>query len=146
MEKLFTRDEIIEKARELAKMIANTEEVDFFKRAELQINDNIKVQETISKIKKLQKEAVNLQHYGKTEALKKVEEKIDSLQDELDEIPLVQEFKRSQMEVNDLLQLVSVTISNQVTDSIIESTGGDKLRGTTVKNPFHRGCGGVKTK
>lgn len=141
MEKVFTKDEIVEKARELAKMIANTEEVDFFKRAELQINENIKVQETIAKIKRLQKEAVNLQHYGKTEALKRVEEKIDALQDQLDEIPLVQEFKRSQMEVNNLLQLVALTISNHVTDQIIESTGGDKLRGTTVQNPFHRGCG-----
>lgn len=141
MGKLNTKDEIIEKARELARMIANTEEVEFFKQAELQINENIKVQQAISKIKRLQKEAVNLQHYGKTEALKEVEQKIDAIQDELDQIPLVQQFKQSQMDVNDLLQLVSVTISNQVTDAIIESTGGDKLRGTTVKNPFHRGCG-----
>lgn len=30
----YTRDEIIEKAKEIATMIANTEEVEFFKRAE----------------------------------------------------------------------------------------------------------------
>ena len=30
----FTKDEIIEKARDLAKMIAETDEVDFFKKAE----------------------------------------------------------------------------------------------------------------
>ncbi|TMW73287.1 RicAFT regulatory complex protein RicA family protein [Alteribacter natronophilus] len=135
-----TKKEVIEKARELAKVMADTEEVDFFKRAELQINENVRVQEIIAKIKALQKEAVNLQHYNKTEALKKTEAKIDALQDELDEIPIVKEFKQSQTEVNSLLQFVSTTISNAVTDEIIKSTGGDVLKGTTTKSPFGSGC------
>ena len=37
-----------EKARELARMIAETEEVDFFKQAEAQINENQKVREKIA--------------------------------------------------------------------------------------------------
>ncbi|PYZ98092.1 hypothetical protein CR205_05720 [Alteribacter lacisalsi] len=135
-----TKNQVIEKARELARVMAETEEVDFFKRAELQINENVRVQEIIAKIKALQKEAVNLQHYNKTEALKKTEAKIDALQDELDEIPIVKEFKQSQTEVNGLLQFVSTTISNAVTDEIIKSTGGDVLKGTTTKSPFNSGC------
>ncbi|PIB68286.1 hypothetical protein AOA60_01135, partial [Pseudomonas sp. 2822-17] len=99
MEKTYSKQEIVNQAKELAKMIAETEEVDFFKRAELQINENLKVQETIAKIKSLQKEAVNLQHYQKTEGLKAVEDQIDALQDELDEIPLVREFKQTQTDV-----------------------------------------------
>ena len=135
----YTKQEVISNAKELARMLAQTEEVDFFKRAELQINDHLRVQELIAQIKAHQKEAVNLQHYQKHEALKKVDEKIDSLQDELDEIPLVQEFKQSQTEVNNLLQLVSSTISNTVTNEIITSSGGDLLKGTTTKSPFD-GC------
>ncbi|UCZ51646.1 RicAFT regulatory complex protein RicA family protein [Bacillus shivajii] len=140
MTKLYTKEDVREKAKELASMISETEEVDFFKRAELQINDHLKVQEIIGQIKSLQKEAVNLKHYEKHEALKAVEDKIDALQDELDNIPLVQEFKQSQTDVNNLLQLVSSTISNTVTKKIIESTGGDPLQGTTTKNPFNSGC------
>lgn len=136
MSDYYTKQDILEKARELAGMIAETEEVDFFKRAEGQINQHLKVQQIIGQIKKLQKEAVNLKHYGKTEALKETDAKIDALQDELDEIPLVQEFKQSQGEVNDLLQMVSHAISNTVTNKIIESTGGDLLAGTTTKSPF----------
>ncbi len=133
MDKTYTKDEIVLKAKEIAQMISETEEVDFFKKAELQVNDHPQVQQLISQIKRMQKEAVNLQHYGKTEALKKAEEKIDSLQDELDQIPLVKEFKQSQMDVNGMLQLVASTISNTVTDEIIKSTGGDVLKGTTTK-------------
>ena len=85
----------------------------------------------IDEIKALQKQAVNLQHYGKWEALKKVEAEIDALQDKLDSIPVVQEFKSSQTYVNDLLQLVASTISNNVTDEILISTNGDVLKGET---------------
>ncbi|GEL07681.1 RicAFT regulatory complex protein RicA family protein [Salisediminibacterium halotolerans] len=134
----YTKKEIMEESRKLAEKIAETEEVDFFKRAEAQINEHLRVQEIIGQIKLLQKEAVNLKHYEKTEALKETDAKIDALQDELDDIPLVQEFKQSQGEVNDLLQMVSNTISNTVTQKIVESTGGDLLKGTTQKSPFDR--------
>lgn len=140
MGNMYSKDEIIEKAKDLAKMIAETEEVDFFKRAEKQINEHLQVQQAMAKMKRLQKEAVNLQHYGKVEALKEVEAKIDAIQDEIDQIPLVQEFKRSQIDVNNILQLVSTTISNTVTNEIIKSMGGDLLKGTTTPNPFHQSC------
>lgn len=137
----YTKDDIVKQAHELAKMIANTEEVDFFKRAEAQINENQKVREMIASIKSLQKQAVNFQHYGKEKALKLVEEKLEKLEAELDEIPIVQEFKQSQVDVNHLLQLVSNAIANKVTDEILISTGGDLLTGETgskLKNTIGR--------
>lgn len=137
MEKKYIKDEIIEKAREIAHMIANTEQVDFFKRAEAQINENTKVRESIASLKSLQKQAVNFQQYGKERALNIIEGKIADIEEKIDAVPIVQEFKQSQGEVNELLQMVSNTIANGVTDEIIESTGGDLLRGETgsyVKN------------
>ena len=136
----FSKDEIVAKAQDLAKMIAETEEVDFFKRAEAQIHENEKVRTNISTIKGLQKQAVNLQHYGKVEALKKTEERISELEQQLDEIPVVYEFKQSQAEVNDLLQLVASTISNSVTDEILKSTGGNLLSGETGSEIKNKHC------
>ncbi len=139
----YNKSDVIKRAQELAKMIAETEEVDFFKRAEAQLNENQKVRETIASIKSLQKQAVNFQHYGKTEALKQVQAKIDRLQEELDELPIIQQFQESQINVNDLLQLVANTISNTVTDEIIVSTDGDLLRGETgsqVRNSPGSSC------
>ncbi|MDN3014711.1 RicAFT regulatory complex protein RicA family protein [Paenibacillus sp. BSR1-1] len=135
----YTKDDIVARATELARMIAETEEVDFFKRAEAQIHENPKVKTLISDIKGLQKQAVNLQHYGKPEALKKVEDKIASIEQELDEIPVVQDFKQSQMDVNELLQIIASTISNTVTDEIIISTGGNVLMGETGASMKHGG-------
>ena len=135
-EKVYTKDDIIEKAHEIAHMIANTEEVEFFKRAEAQINENQFVREKIASLKSLQKQAVNFQYYGKEKALKLIEEKID-------ELPIVAEFKQSQGDVNDLLQLVANSIANNVTDEIVVSTGGDLLRGETgskVRNSEPGSC------
>ncbi|WP_010530701.1 RicAFT regulatory complex protein RicA family protein [Lentibacillus jeotgali] len=134
----YTRKEILDEAKKLANMLANTEEIDRFKQVEAKINDNKKVQQLITKIKTLQKQAVNFQAYGKTEALKKVEEEIDRLHAEVDEIPIVQEFKDTQGVVNDVLQLVSGTISREVTNNVITSTGGDLLSGETGTKLEHK--------
>lgn len=131
MEKRYTKKEIIARAKELAQMITETEEVDFFKRAEAQIQENQKIREKIASLRSLQKQAVNFQHYGKHEALKMIEAKIEKVENEIDEIPIVQEFKQSQTEVNDLLQMVANTVSNTVTDEIIRQTGGDIMKGET---------------
>lgn len=133
----FTRKEVLDEAKRLATMLANTEEIDRFKQVEAKINENKKVQQLIQKIKTLQKQAVNFQAYEKREALKRVEEEIDRLQEEIDGIPVVQEFKETQIVVNDVLQLVTKTIAREVTTNVIESTGGDVLAGETgskVKN------------
>lgn len=131
----YSKVEIIAKAKELARMISDTEEVDFFKRAEKQINENSKVSDLIAGIKLQQKEAVNLQHFGKHEALKEVEGRINQMTDEVDQIPIVQEFKQSQTEVNSLLQLVTTTISNKVTEEIIKAADAEKSTTSGSLNP-----------
>ncbi|PAV30076.1 hypothetical protein CIL05_09365 [Virgibacillus profundi] len=138
----YTRTQILDEAKKLAEMLANTEEIDRFKQVEAKINENKKVQQLIQRIKTLQKQAVNFQAYEKTEALKKVEAEIDRLQEEIDEIPVVQEFKETQIVVNDVLQLVSGTIAREVTNNVIESTGGDVLAGETgSKSTNGTSCG-----
>lgn len=133
----YSRKEILDEAKNLATKIANTEEVDRFKKLEAKINENTKVQNNIRKIKAMQKQAVNLQAYDKKEALANVEEQLDRLQTELDEIPVVAEFKDIQLVVNDILQMISGTIAREVTKDVVASTGGDVLTGETgskVKN------------
>ncbi len=127
----YTKDSIVAEAKNLAKMVAETKEVEIFKQAEAKIHENEKVRTLMDQLKKMQKLAVNYQHYGKEQALKKVEEEIEKVYEELGEIPIVGEFQESQIIVNDLLQLIASTITNTVTDEIIISTGGDLLHGET---------------
>src|SRR5699024_7145802 len=112
-------------------MLANTEEIDRSKQEAEKINSNETVQQLMSKIKLLEKQVVNLQAYDKAEALKKVEAEIEQLQEELDSIPVVEEFKEIQGVVNDVLQMVSGTIAREVTNHVIRDTEGDLLAGET---------------
>ncbi|HEY4578610.1 MAG TPA: YlbF family regulator [Savagea sp.] len=141
--KMYTRTEIIDMANKLGEMIASTEQVEFFKQAEAKINENQKVRESISSLKVLQQQAVNYRQYDKKRALEIVEEKIAKIEAEIDAIPIVPEFKQSQVEVNELLQQVTAAISHTVTKEIIESTGGDVLSGETgsyVRNAGPKTC------
>lgn len=127
----FTREEVLDKAKELAEMLSKTEEIERFAEVETKINENTTVQGHVTKIKALQKQAVNLQAYDKKETLARVEQEINRLEDELDAIPIVAEFQEIQKVVNDVLQLVSGTIARSVTNHVIEKTDGDLMTGKT---------------
>src|SRR5699024_6446830 len=133
----YSREEVLTEAKKLAEMLANRKEIERFKQVETKINENQKVQRIITKIKTLQKQAVNLQAYEKKEALKIVEDTLAEAEEELDSIPIVNEFKEIQETVNNVLQLVSGTIAREVTNHIIVSTGGNLLErktGSTKEN------------
>ncbi|WNC12451.1 YlbF family regulator [Brevibacillus brevis] len=141
---LYTQKEILDKARELATMISRTNEVDFFKRAENQIKHNERVQELIDALKQKQKQMVMFESINKPELVKKLEDEFNQLQEELDSIPIVNEFKQSQVDVNDLLQMVTHVITNTVSERIILDTGGNPLTGETGGGPEKKhdgGCG-----
>ncbi|HLR73563.1 MAG TPA: YlbF family regulator [Pseudogracilibacillus sp.] len=128
---IYSREEVLNHAKELAAMLSKTEEIERFKVLEAKVNENEKIQRLVTKIKTLQKQAVNLQAYEKKNALEIVEAEIDKAQEELDSIPVVEEFQEIQAVVNDVLQLVSGTIAREVTNHVIKDTGGDLLHGKT---------------
>ncbi|UFJ42230.1 YlbF family regulator [Brevibacillus humidisoli] len=139
---MITHKEILEKARELAGMIARTKEVDFYKRAEQQIKHNERVQEMIDELKQKQKQMVMFESMNKMDLAQKIEQEYNQLHDELDSIPIVAEFKQSQVDVNDLLQMVTNVITNTVSERIILDTGGNPLTGETGGGPEKKtgGC------
>lgn len=116
---LIVRNDIMEKAKELAALIYTSEEVQHYRRAEKQINGNERVQALIGQIKKKQKEVVAFETtFKNAEMVKKIEGEMETLQDELDGIPIVTEFQQSQSDINYLLQLVISIIRDTVSDKI----------------------------
>ena len=124
---LIVREDIMAKAKELADLLATSEEVEHFRKAEKKINEHPHIQELIRQIKKKQKELVAFQHTFKNEQMvQKIEGEIAALQDELDGIPLVQEFQQSQSDINYLLQLVINVIRDTLAEKINVETGGSE--------------------
>ncbi|WP_276352418.1 RicAFT regulatory complex protein RicA family protein [Cohnella caldifontis] len=116
---LIVREDIMAKAKELAHLISTTEEVSLFQRAERLIQNNEKVQGLIAQIKKKQKELVAFETTFKNEKMaEKIQKEIDELQDQLDELPIVQQFQQSQVDVNYLLQSVISVVRDIVAEKV----------------------------
>lgn len=116
---LIVKEDIMAKAKELANVIYTSEEVQHYRRAEKQINNNERVQVLINQIKKKQKEVVAFETtFKNADMVKKIEAEMETLQDELDGIPIVTEFQQSQTDINYLLQLVVSIIRDTVSEKI----------------------------
>lgn len=121
------REKIFELAKEIADLIAESEEIERFKQAEQKISANLRVQEIITDLKRKQKRIVALEQNRQYDAIPELEKELETLQQELDGIPVVEEFKQTQLDINELLQLVSSVIGNTLSKKVIVSTGGDPL-------------------
>lgn len=115
---LILSEDIMNKTKQLADMIANTEEVITYQKAEKQIQSNERIQELIRNIKKKQKEIVAFEQFENPEMVKKIEGEMQELQDELDQIPIVQQFQQTQSDINYLLQLIVSVIKDTLSDKI----------------------------
>ncbi len=120
---MIVREDILEKAKELAGLISTSNEVQFFQKAEQQISSNDQIQVLISAIKKKQKEIVAFESFDNKKMVEKIEKEIEELQDQLDNIPIVNEFRQSQEDINYLLQLVMSVIRDTVSDKITVESG-----------------------
>ncbi|PLT46114.1 YMCA protein [Paenibacillus pasadenensis] len=116
---LLVRDDIMQKARELAGLIFSSDEVQQFRKAEDQIKGNDRVQGLMSTLKKKQKELVAFEQTFKNPTMvQKIEGEMDDLQNELDGIPIVSQFQQSQADINYLLQMVVSIIQDTVAEKI----------------------------
>lgn len=122
---LIVREDIMEKAKELAELIGTSEEVQHFQKAEKLIQRHERVQELISMIKKKQKEIVAFESFQNKAMVEKIEREIDVLQDELDGIPVVSEFQQSQSDINYLLQLIMSVIRDTVSEKVNVESGSE---------------------
>lgn len=120
---MIVREDILAKAKELAALLTTSNEVQFYQKAEKQIATNPDIQGLISAIKKKQKEIVAFETFQNKKMVEKIEGEIEVLQDELDGIPIVNEFKQTQEDINYLLQLVMSVVRDTISDKINVEAG-----------------------
>ncbi|MNR20001.1 hypothetical protein D3C85_1368200 [compost metagenome] len=120
---MIVREDILAKAKELADLLTTSNEVQFYQKAEKQIASNPDIQTIISSIKKKQKEIVAFETFQNKKMVEKIENEIEVLQDELDGIPIVNEFKQTQEDINYLLQLVMSVVRDTISEKINVEAG-----------------------
>ncbi|WP_209972197.1 RicAFT regulatory complex protein RicA family protein [Paenibacillus eucommiae] len=120
---MIVREDILAKAMELASLLTTSNEVQFYQQAEKKIATNDDIQKLISAIKKKQKEIVAFESFKNQKMVDKIEKEIEVLQDELDGIPIVSEFKQTQEDINYLLQLVMSVLRDTISEKINVEVG-----------------------
>jgi cell fate (sporulation/competence/biofilm development) regulator YmcA (YheA/YmcA/DUF963 family) len=120
---------ILQTAAELGRRLQQTEEIRRFRQAEQQIRNSARVNGLIAEIKRKQKELVHAKHYQKTEYVRRLEQELNALQEEMENLPIVLEYQQSQVEVNDLLQTIQQVLADAVSRKIDVEVGGDIPQG-----------------
>lgn len=120
---LIVREDILNKAKELAALISTADEIQVYQKAEVLINENDEVQRLIKLIKKKQKEIVAFESFQNSKMVEKIDGEIKELQEKLEQIPIVNQFQQSQSDINYLLQLIISVIKDTVSDKISVEAG-----------------------
>jgi cell fate (sporulation/competence/biofilm development) regulator YmcA (YheA/YmcA/DUF963 family) len=111
---VYSKEDILAEADDIVAKIQSLDTVRDYHDVEQQIHNNVNIEARMKELKRNQKQSVNLQNYGKTEALKQSEGKISGIEQDINALPIVEEFRALQYEANDLLQMMISTMADQL--------------------------------
>ena len=112
--------EVQQALAKLIDLLSEHESIKEFKKIQAKAVQNEHLKELEAAIKAAQKDAVQYAHYNKPEAEKQVIERINALNKEYAEHPLVIAYREKLIEADELLQYVTSNLQRQVNQSIEE--------------------------
>lgn len=140
------RSMILEKAQQIARMIEQSEEMQRFRQAQHKINHHADAQALmfIVRSKRNAYSQTSLRHGYEHPAAVKAKQDYDDVLDKIAQIPLIDEFKEAQDEINDVVQGVLKTLVVTLSDSVpVEKSEdpGDGASGGCGSCGSPGGCG-----
>ncbi|MDI3327504.1 MAG: YlbF family regulator [Alicyclobacillaceae bacterium] len=119
-------NEVWAQAYELGLLISESPEVEAYRRAELALQNHPEARHLMNRLREQQEQLQNLQRYGSGPHLRPLEESIEEILQQLDRIPEVAAFKEAQSRVDSLLQAVTRTITEAISDRLagVPKSGG----------------------
>ena len=87
-----------------------------YRELKVRVDQCLLIKQYEQKIEEAQKEMVHAKHYDKPEAYKYWQKQADLYTKKLDEYPLVVAYRQALIEANDLLQLITTTITEQINE------------------------------
>lgn len=112
--------EVQQALEELLDLLSEHETIRAFKKIQAKARNNQHLKELEEAIKAAQKDAVQFAHYHKPEAEKAAVLRINELNKEYAEHPLVVAYREKLIEADDLLQYVTKQLQRQVNQAIEE--------------------------
>lgn len=117
MDKLYSRDDVISATKQLSEHIHQLEMVQNYQLIEKHVHENERLKHYMNHLKRSQKQSVNFQNYNKPVAYQQSEDSINAIKSDIDEIPIVNQFREAQNETNELLQLITKTLYQRLQEN-----------------------------
>lgn len=117
MDKLYSRDDVISATKQLSEHIHQLEMVQNYQLIEKRVHENERLKHYMNHLKRSQKQSVNFQNYNKPVAYQQSEDSINAIKSDIDEIPVVNQFREAQNETNELLQLITITLYQRLQEN-----------------------------
>jgi cell fate (sporulation/competence/biofilm development) regulator YmcA (YheA/YmcA/DUF963 family) len=127
---MIDHNELLGHAYELGSLIAESPEVEAYKKAKEEMESHPEIYPLLSKLREMQEEYDKLQSYGGGEHLKGLEQSISDILEKLDQFEEVKTFKATSAKVDELLQSVTTMLANCITG---------KVNGVTFPKPASSG-------
>ncbi|MFC4769609.1 YlbF family regulator [Effusibacillus consociatus] len=115
---MVDRNELLGHAFELGSLIADSPEVEEYKRTKDTMESHPQIKPLLAKLREMQQEYEKLQAYSRGPHLKGLEDSISETLAKLDEFPEVVAFKQSSAKVDELLQSVTTLLTNCITGKV----------------------------
>ncbi|MBL7573105.1 RicAFT regulatory complex protein RicA family protein [Staphylococcus saccharolyticus] len=113
---MYKKKQILNQTDVLAQRIGELEVVKDYQKVEQQIHKNKMIESKMNHLKAQQKQSVNFQNYGKEVAFQQSENDIKHLEGEINELPIVEEFRAAQYDANELLQMMIKTMEDRLNE------------------------------
>ncbi|MGV3243842.1 YlbF family regulator [Staphylococcus sp. 11261D007BR] len=114
---MYSRDDVISATKQLSEHIHQLEMVQNYQLIEKRVHENERLKHYMNHLKRSQKQSVNFQNYNKPVAYQQSEDSINAIKSDIDEIPIVNQFREAQNETNELLQLITKTLYQRLQEN-----------------------------
>ena len=112
---MYSKEDILKHADILAQRINDLDVVKDYQSIEQQIHNN-KTIESKMKSLKINKTICQLSKLWKDTAFRQSENQIHHIEDEINNLPIVEEFRSAQYDANDLLQMMIKTMEDRLNE------------------------------
>ncbi|WKD14112.1 RicAFT regulatory complex protein RicA family protein [Staphylococcus aureus] len=113
---MYNKDDVLKQADNIANKIKNLDTIKTYQQIEAQIHQNQTIKTKMDMLKKASKTSSKLSKLREQNALEQSEHTIQSIEAEINTLPIVEQFQTSQYEANQLLKMFVSTMETRLND------------------------------
>lgn len=106
--------------QQLIELLKQHDVIQAYQKAEAKIKHQPDLEHLVYDMKSYQQDSVLFQKIDKKNAKQVSEQKVDTIQSELDNLPIVQDYREKMQDASDLLQYITKTLEEKINEELAD--------------------------